>query len=199
VIKNIVFDMGNVLLTYAPHDFIKTITEDEIIGAAVLKELFYSKEWLELDEGAITEENAVRQISQRIPQYAQYVQSAMDNWHSDLTPIQGMPQIVKRLKDKGHKIYLLSNASLRFSNYKDKVEMFRCFDGFIISAQEKLLKPNKAIYECLCNRYSLNCEECIFIDDLHENIDGAINAGFHGHLFRGAQELTEYLEKENIL
>lgn len=199
MIKNIIFDMGNVLLTYAPHDYIKRIIEDEVIAAAVLKELFYGKEWLELDAGSITEEAAVMQISQRIPQLAQYVQKAMDQWHSDLTPIEGMPEIVKRLKDKGYKIYLLSNVSLRFLKFKDEVEMFRYFDGFITSAQEKLVKPNKEIYECLCNRFNLICEECLFIDDIQVNIDGAVGAGIRGHLFLGAKELSDYLERENIL
>ncbi len=199
MIKNIVFDMGNVLLAYTPQDYIKTVTDDEIIAAAVLKELFYGKEWQDLDAGTITEEDAVKQVNQRIPQYAQYVQSAMDNWHSDLTPMQGMPEIVKRLKDKNYKIYLLSNTSLRFFKYKKKVEMFHCFDGFIVSAQEKLVKPDKAIFDCICNRYNLNCEECIFIDDLQANIDGAASAGFHAHLFTGAQELSDYLEKQKVL
>lgn len=199
MIKNIIFDMGNVLLTYAPHDYIKTIIDDEVIAAAVLKELFYSKEWLELDAGAITEEKAVMQISLRLPQYAQYVQRAMDQWHSGLMPIEGMSEIVKRLKDKGYKIYLLSNVSLRFLKFRDEVEMFRYFDGFIASAQEKVVKPNKEIYERLCKRFNLNCEECLFIDDLQVNIDGAVNAGIHGHLFLGARALSDYLERENIL
>lgn len=199
MIKNIVFDMGKVLLAYTPQEYIKTITADEIIGAAVLKELFNGKEWVGLDAGTITEEDAVKQVSQRIPQYAHYVQKAMDNWHSNLTPMPGMPEIVKRLKEKNCKIYLLSNTSLRFFKFKDKVEMFDCFDGFIVSAQEKLMKPDKAIFDCLCNRYSLNCGECLFIDDLQVNIEGAIGAGLHAHLFTGAQELRSYLEKQKVL
>ena len=199
MIKNIVFDMGNVLLAYTPQDYIKTVVEDEVIAKAVLEELFYGDEWQQLDAGSITEEDAVKQVSGRIPKYAEFVQKAMDEWHSNLTPMQGMPEIVKKLKDKNYKIYLLSNASLRFFKYRDKVEMFRCFDGFIVSAQEKLVKPDKAIFDCLCSRYNLNQEECIFIDDVQANIDGAIQAGLHAHLFQGAQELSDYLEEQKIL
>lgn len=199
MIKNVVFDMGNVLLAYTPQDYMKTITEDETAAAAVLKELFGGKEWLELDAGAITEDEAVKQVSARIPEYAKCVQKAMDNWHSNLTPMQGMPEIVKRLKDKNYKIYLLSNTSLRFFKYRDKVEMFGCFDGFVASAQEKLMKPDIAIYNRLCSRFSLNSEECIFIDDLQINVDGAIKAGMQAHLFTGANELSDYLEKQSIL
>ena len=199
MIKNIVFDMGNVLLSYTPQEYIKTITQDEVIAAAVLKELFYSQEWAELDAGTITDEDAVKQVSARIPQYASYVQKSMDNWHSDLTPIQGMPELVKKLKEKGFKIYLLSNTSLRFFQYQDKVEMFRSFDGFIVSAKERLVKPDTAIFDRLCSRYNLNSSECVFIDDLQANVDGAIKAGFHAHLFQGAQELSFFFESNHIL
>ena len=199
MIKNIVFDMGRVLLGYTPEEYIQTITTDKVIATAVLKELFGGKEWIGLDAGSITEEEAIKQVSQRIPQYAEYVQKAMDDWHTTLIPMPGMPEIVKKLKEKNYKIYLLSNTSLRFFKFKDKVEMFDYFDGFIVSAQEKLMKPDKAIFDCLCDRYSLNCSECLFVDDLQVNVEGAIHAGLHAHLFTGAQELGGYLQKQNIL
>lgn len=199
MIKNIIFDMGNVILTYDPQEYIKTVTEDEIIAETVLKELFRGREWLELDAGAITEQNALEQVISRIPHYAGYVQKAMEQWHSCLAPVQGMPAIVKRLKDKGYKIYLLSNASLRFFNYKDTFEVFNYFDGFVISAKERIVKPDKAIYDCLCGRFGLKREECLFIDDLPVNIDGAVKAGLKGHLFLGAEELSDYLQSQNIL
>lgn len=191
--------MGNVLLAYTPQDYMKTITQDETIAAAVLKELFHSHEWVELDAGAITEEDAVKQVSARIPEYASYVQKAMDNWHSDLTPMAGMPEIIKKLKEKGYKIYLLSNTSLRFFRYRDKVEMFHSFDGFLISAEEKLLKPDLAIFNRFCSKFGLNSAECVFIDDLQANVDGAIKAGFQAHRFTGAEELLSYFQKQNIL
>lgn len=123
----------------------------------------------------------------------------MDDWHSDLTPIAGMPEIIARLKKKGYGIYLLSNTSMRFFQFKDKVEMFRLFDGFIASAKEKMVKPNREIYELLCSRYNLKSGECLFVDDLQANIDGAEHVGLHGHLFRGTAELSDYLSSAGIL
>ncbi len=199
MIKNIIFDMGNVLLEYTPKRYVKTVTDDEIIATALIKELFSGDEWQELDKGIITEEDLVMRVSDRIPQYTEYVKKAMDNWHSDLTPIEGMEEIVKKLKDKGYKIYLLSNTSLRFFKYRDNVKIFSHFDGFIVSAEEKLLKPDKAIYDCICQRFNLNCNECIFIDDLKDNIEGALNAGLKAHLFTGANELFNYLQEQKVL
>lgn len=199
MIKNIIFDMGNVLLAYTPHEFIKTVTDDGEAAQAILKELFYGREWLQLDEGSITEESAVESVSLRLPHYSDLIRKAMDNWHSDLTPIDGMPEIVKKLKSKNYGIYLLSNTSIKFFSYKDDVDMFRDFDGFIISAREKKLKPNREIYECICERFGLSPGECLFIDDLQPNITGALEAGLNAHLFQGAGELAGYLEENNIL
>lgn len=199
MIKNIVFDMGNVLLAYTPQEYVKTVTQDENAAQAVLKELFGAQEWCQLDAGSITEEEAVRQVSSRIPQYADTVRKAMDLWHSNLTPVKGMPELVKRLKDKGYGIYLLSNTSLRFYRYRDKVEMFRMFDGFLVSAKEKLLKPDPAIFRRFCERFSVAPGECLFIDDLAQNIEGAEQVGFQGHRFCGAEELEQYLTGRGVL
>ena len=199
MIKNIVFDMGNVLLAYKPKEYVKTITTDETIADAILKEFLFSQEWIMLDAGEITEEEAVARVQARIPEYAKYVQKAMDNWHTDLTPIEGMDNLVKTLKEKGYNIYLLSNTSLRFYQYQPNVEMFKHFDGFFISAKERLLKPQKEIYEKFLERFNLVSNECLFIDDLEENIKGAESVGIIGHQFRGKDELVEYLKTNGIL
>ena len=199
MIKNIVFDMGNVLLEYNPERYIKTVTTDEVAAGSVLEELFHSDEWRMLDAGAITEDEAVTRVCARIPQYAGIVEKALVNWHNDLTPIEGMPEIVSELKKRGYKIYLLSNTSMYFYNFKDRVDMFRLFDGFIISAKEKLVKPDILIFERLCARYHIKANECLFIDDLQTNIDSCEKAGFHGHLFLGEEDLHEYLQSIDIL
>ncbi len=199
MIKNIIFDLGNVLLAYTPDKYITTLTEDAEAAEAVLREVFCSSEWLELDAGSITEESAVESISLRIPQYAGLVRRAMGSWHSDLTPIEGMAELVEKLKGENYNIYLLSNTSMKFFSYMDKVEMFKHFDGFIISAKEKLVKPDRKIFECICSRFGLAAGECLFIDDLQANIDGAQSAGLSAHLFQGAEELTQFLKNSNIV
>jgi epoxide hydrolase-like predicted phosphatase len=198
-IKNVVFDMGNVLLAYTPENYVHQVIQNPEAAQAVLKELFYGPEWIALDAGTITEEQAVLQVQARIPRFANDVQHAMDLWHSDLTPMPGMPEIISDLKKRHYKLFLLSNTSLRFLKYYRKVEMFRKLDGFVISAQEKLLKPDPAIYHCLCNRYDLLPEECLFIDDLQKNVEGAIACGWSAHRFTDAKELRQFLEQQGIL
>jgi putative hydrolase of the HAD superfamily len=123
----------------------------------------------------------------------------MDLWHSDLNPVEGMPEIVDELKKRNYRVFLLSNTSLRFFSFYKKVKMFEKFDGFIVSAKERLMKPDQAIYQCLCKRYSLIPQECLFIDDLQKNVDGAIRAGFAGHCFAGSGDLKMFLKQAGIL
>jgi len=199
MIKNIIFDMGNVLSVYQPQKYVNQIISDPGAAEAVYHELFLGPEWKQLDEGTISEEDAVAQVQARIPRYAEQVRRAMENWHCMMIPMPGMTELVAELKRKGYPLYLLSNASLRFFKYYRNVAVFRYFDGFVISAKEKLVKPNPAIYRCLLERFRLKAAECLFIDDLQENIDGAARVGIPGHRFQGAEELEKHFRKSGIL
>ena len=77
--------------------------------------------------------------------------------------------------------------------------MFRHFDGFLISAEEKLVKPDPAIFRRLCEKFGLLASECLFIDDLQENVDAAVRLGFHGYRFEGTEKLRQFLTREFIL
>jgi putative hydrolase of the HAD superfamily len=192
-IKNIVFDAGGVLLEYTPREYSHKIITDSEAAETVYRELFNGDEWKQIDAGAMTEEEAIVHIKKRIPQYLDNLQFAMDNWTEALKPMAGMPEIISRLREKHYRTFLLSNTSLRFYKFSSNFEMFSYFDGFIISAKEKMLKPDPAIYKLLYSRYKLNPSECLFIDDLQVNIDGAEKTGMHGHLFKSSEELDLYL------
>ena len=199
LIKNAIFDMGNVMSIYDPESYLNGFVDRPEIVQAVLRELFGGPEWKMLDAGSITEKEAVTRVKARIPQYAAEVSFAMKNWHCMLTVMPGMTDIVSDLKEKGLKIYLLSNTSLRFYRYYKNVEVFRLFDGFIISAKEKLVKPDPAIFRRACERFRLLPEECLFVDDMRENINSAGGIGMIGHRFAGAEELRTYLKSKHIL
>lgn len=194
MIKNIIFDMGNVLLSYEPKIYVRKIIHDVNTAEAVLRELFQGPEWPMLDAGTLTEEDAVKRIQARIPQYAESVQCAMDGWDEMMTPLPGMLEIVAALKENGYRLYVLSNASLRFFSYYEQKEVFHYFDGFVVSAKEKIVKPDPEIYCRLLKRFDLKAEECLFIDDMQQNIAGASKVGMYGHCFEGADELKSYFK-----
>jgi putative hydrolase of the HAD superfamily len=195
MIRNIVFDMGNVLLSYEPEKYVDKIIKDPAGADAVLRELFGGPEWPMLDAGTITEEETVRRVQSRIPRYAALVPRAMERWDDMLTPLPGMPEIVAELKAKGYPLYVLSNMSLRFSRIFQQREIFRYFDGYVFSAIEKIVKPDPAIYRLLLNRFHLNADECLFFDDLPQNVEGAERVGLHAHRFAGTRELALFLKE----
>ena len=199
MVKNIVFDMGNVLLAYDPARYAERLPVRSEAARAVLRELFYGPEWALLDAGALTEREALERVTGRIPQYAEEVRLAMRHWPDMLRPVPGMTEIVSDLKAGGFGIYLLSNTSLRFYQYYRDVEIFRRFDGFMISAREKLLKPDPALFRRFCTRFRLLPKECLFLDDRPENVDSAVSCGMAGHCFSAAEELRAFLKSGGIL
>lgn len=198
-IRNFVFDVGNVLLSYDPMRTLRTVFHDEDACHAVYNAVFCAPEWPLADEGLVTEEDQLRAALRRAPEYETEIRYAMDHWHLYLPEIEGMPELVKALKESGYGIYVLSNFGQRFYQMKDHDDLFALADGILISSDHKLVKPFRAIYELLLSKFSLRAEECLFIDDLEENIYGARAAGLHGHRFTGHAELCAWLRQEKLL
>lgn len=200
MIKNIVFDMGMVLIDFAPMNVCRRFTDNEQDAAAVAAALFESDEWVLVDRGALTEDELLKAAQERLETGAQKkaVAQCLLHWHDyALTPKKGMAQVVKMLKDKGYGVYLLSNTSMRIHAFKHIIPGIALFDGTVFSAEEKCGKPDREIYERLFNKYSLKPGECFFIDDVQANIDGAKSCGMAGYCFADGdvQRLRQTLDR----
>ena len=197
--KNILFDMGNVLVTYNPEWVIRHYTEDEELIREVKNIVFHSQEWLLLDAGLIEEEKAERNWMERLSsdKAREIAHLSFQNWHLyNMKVIPGTAEMIRALKENGKEIYLLSNASMRLlSIYKEVIPAVECFSGIFYSAAHKCVKPQDIIYERFLKEYSLNPADCFFIDDLEENISAAKAVGISGAVMksRTAQETAEIL------
>jgi len=200
MIKNIIFDLGNVLLTFKPLDYLYTKIPEKHRAHQIYEEIFKSTEWLMLDRGLITEDEALDRICERNKEEGRIIRDLMDDWYQMLTPIEGVVDVINELKLKGYKTYFLSNFHLlAFENVSKRYDFFENFDGGIVSYKEKLMKPEKDIYDKLTATYEINSHESIFIDDTRENIEGATKLGFETILFTTALELREKLVGYNVL
>lgn len=200
MIKNIVFDMGNVLVSYDGMRVCEHYIENEHDRKVVFNGLFLSPEWIYLDMGVMSEEQAMKQICARLPEcLREKAFLCMRDWHLyNMQTVQEMEPVIRSLKAKGYGIYLCSNASMRLpACYKDYLPALDCFDGILFSAEEKCIKPQKEIYERFFGKFGLKPEECFFIDDLQLNIDGAKACGMDGYCFadRDIGKLKEVLEQ----
>ena len=184
MIKNIIFDMGNVLLRFDPEVSLQAYLDNDADRAIIRKELFEAPEWLMADEGKITNAERYEPVSKRVPEYLHEVlHRFVDNWHICLTPIAGAKEFIDYCKEKGYHLYVLSNADDTFHNYFPKAYPLSLFEGITVSSDVKMIKPHRCIYEYFLSHHGLNADECLFIDDRAENIEGAKELGIHGFVF----------------
>ena len=157
MIKNIIFDMGNVLILWNPKKIVARQGLDEADSALLEREVFQEYEWVSMDHGIMSQEEK-----------------------DPLDPVPGMAELVREVKALGYHVYLCSNATSPLREYFDRIPGSECFEGRIVSADVKLLKPQHEIYETLFETFGLKPEECFFIDDSPLNIDGAYAVGMPG-------------------
>lgn len=201
MIRNIVFDMGNVLIRFDPVYFMdRAGITDPKDRKLILNELFLSIEWAQMDEGTLTEKTAEPSILSRFPERLHdTVRSLLYSWAYPRDMIPGMEDLVRNLKTEGYGIYLLSNASTAQHEYWPRFTVSRYFDGKLISCDVRMVKPNPGIYRKFTERFSLHPEECVFIDDSPANAAAAAACGWQGIVFHGdADELREKLHGMGI-
>lgn len=187
MIKNIVFDMGQVLIHWTPDVYLAfyDLTQEET--ELLRQELFQSVEWVALDHGTISEEAAVDAVCSRVPRKLHGIVEELVTgwWRKPMQPMEGMAELIAKLKARGYGIYLLSNAGLPLRQYFRWIPGSEYFDGLMVSAEEKLLKPQHEIFKALFQRFDLKPEECFFIDDNPMNVEGAACCDMSGTIFRG--------------
>ncbi len=184
MIRNIVFDMGNVLVRFDPMLFMDRAGVEETDRALLMQEVFRSLEWAEMDRGTLTDAEGAASMCRRLPDRLHgTVEELVLRWDLPILEVGGSFELVRELKEMGYRIYLLSNASLRQHDYWPRVPASRYFDGTLISADVKIMKPQPEFYRLFFERFVLKPEECFFIDDNNYNIEAALLSGMQGTVF----------------
>lgn len=201
MIKNIIFDMGSVLIRFDRDLFIeRTGVADEADKKLLMREVFLSLEWARMDRGSLTDEEAWKIICKRLPEHLhEPARKLVAFWERPILEVDGMYDLVKECKENGYGIYLLSNASYCQHDYWDRIPASTFFDGTLISCDVKYVKPQPEIYRTMLDKFSLKAEECFFIDDAAINIEGAFTCGIAGAVFHDdAMELRRKMREAGI-
>lgn len=197
MIKNVIFDIGNVLLSYQPKKYLDEKYHDEAVTQRMMNHLFLSQYWLDLDQGVISVHEVVEKLSSEYPFDASKFEEVFSDWEKLLPRIEDTFQLARKLKEAGYHLYLLSNLSK--SAHDDIMErdneFSTLFEGGVFSYAEKVLKPQKEIYEILLERYCLEASECLFLDDVEINVEGAKQCGIHAVVFKDAFEVEKIFHK----
>ena len=202
MIKNIIFDFGNVLFEWNEDEIVKNYANNEQEQEILKKVIFKSKEWFKLDDGSMEYQEIIPLFKEKLPtNLKSKVEEIMSTWYTKMPINQEICDLIKELKENNYKIYALSNTHIPVYEYVKKLEIGKYFDGFLISAVEKMMKPNEEIYYRLFEKFDLVPQECFFIDDSEKNIVASRKCGMEGHIFdiNDFQKLTDELKKKNIL
>lgn len=195
MIKNVILDMGNVLLSYDPNVILDKVCETEEEKQLIRTHLFESEIWLMGDRGEITNGQRYDLAKEHLPKGLHpKLKECVKNWDICMLPIAGAKEFCHRCREAGYHMYVLSNACNHFYDYFPKYYEMDFFDGVMVSSDVHLIKPDTRIYELLCRTYDLKPQECIFIDDRPENVEAAERVGMKGIVFTG-----DYATVEDIL
>lgn len=196
MIKNIVFDVGRVLVTFNPEEYLKKLGYDERTRQKIEEAMFKNPLWNEQDRGVLSDEELLSKFVANAPEYEIQIKEAFKKIAATIELLPHTMEWVKGLKAKGYQLYVLSNyGEYTYEQTKHKLEFLSYMDGSIFSFQYKVIKPEREIYELLLNKFELKAEESVFIDDRLENVEAAKALGFSGIQFQSYEQAEKELEK----
>ena len=197
MIRNIIFDIGNVLTDFRWNDFLRDKGFDAAMADRIAKASILTPLWNEIDRGVWSREKLMEEFVRMDPDIEAQLHMAFDNVTGMVTKREYAIPWLQELKAGGYRVYYLSNFSEKA--YEDCLDDFRPFmDGGILSFRERLIKPDAEIYRLLLSRYSMKPEESVFLDDTLANVDAARALGIHGICFRTKEQAEEELRKLGV-
>lgn len=198
MIKNIIFDFGAVLVDWNPHHLY-----DSYFGDATKAEWFLTEicpyEWnAQCDAGRPIKDITAERVA-LFPEWEKEIRMYFDHWVDMMgDPIPGMEELVRDYKQRGYGVWGLTNWSAEtLPLVRDDYPVFKLLDGYVVSGQEKVVKPDARLYRILLERFGLKAEECVFIDDNPANTAGAEAVGIRGIVFHDASQLR--IDLDNLL
>lgn len=194
---NIIFDLGNVLIEWNKEKILSKICKNDLEYNLFNKFVFQSNLWIDLDNGKISLEFLENQLIDEIGhQYQDQIHELVWNWFNYVDLYDEVYELIKQLKKKNFQIYVLSNTSSIFHILLDSVlsKVSSVLDGYVISCEVKMMKPQKEIYLSLVNKYQLDIKDCIFLDDLEENVEAARTLGIKAFQIKERKEISNILK-----
>ncbi len=199
MIKNIIFDIGNVLTDFRWEGFLRDKGFDGEMFRRIAAATVLSGQWCEYDRGVWTDEQILEAFVKNDPEIEREIHLAFDDFKDLVTPRAYAIPWIQELKKKGYQVWYLSNFSRKAeAECADSLSFMPYMDGGILSYRDKLIKPDAAIYELLLSRFRLVAEESVFLDDTLANIEAAKNLGIHGIHFQTKEQAEEELHKLEV-
>ncbi len=194
----IILDMGNVLLEWNKDKILKTVAKTEKDYMMLDKAIFQSGLWERLDLGTLTREELVDKVLSLLGDcYQEKVEEVIWNWPAYIDIYTEVFPLLAALKEKGHRIFVLSNTSPVFYELlKDQLSpLAEILDGFVLSCDIKAIKPDPKMFEEIIQKYGLDPANCIFLDDVEENTKVAESLGIKAYQVKQRSDVVDILQK----
>ena len=199
MINTVILDIGMVLVNFCWQDMLKELgfegeTFENVANATMRNPL-----WQDFDRGTWSTDELIRRFVANAPEYKTEIETVFKNMDKIVVLYDYALDWIRQLKADGFKVYILSNLPelVHLANLDDKLRFLKEVDGAVLSYQEQLLKPERRIYEVLCERYGIVPEQAVFFDDKQENVEAAGAMGLNAIQFRdyeqGMTEFKQYL------
>ncbi|MGB5491022.1 MAG: HAD family phosphatase [Woeseiaceae bacterium] len=197
---NVVFDLGGVVFNWQPDVIVRSVFDDPATRVLVREEIIDNPDWLELDRGTLSLDEAIVRGTSRTGLTAERVAQLFNAVPHFLTPIEGTIDLIREVRSSGHPLFVLSNMHLAGADFlESKYDIWDLFEGIVFSARIQQVKPEPGIYEHLLVEHRLDPAETVFIDDICENLEAASTFGIHTIQFIDATQCRQELSKMNCL
>lgn len=195
MIKNIIFDIGNVLADFRWKEFLEEKVNNQAMAERIAKATVLSKYWKEVDRGKWPEEKIIAAFIENDPEIGEEIKSVFADYRGLVSPREYAIPWIRELRNKGYGTYYLSNFSERAgTDCGDALAFMPYMNGGILSCREQIVKPEPAIYRLLLSRFGLEAQECVFLDDTKENVEAAQAEGMYGIWFRNQEQAQKEME-----
>ena len=196
MIKNVIFDYGNVLVDWNPAYLFLPVFNGDEEKCRFFTDNICNREWFTRMDRGEDMDTCVAELQAQYPEYADAIALFRDRWfdmcHGD---IPGMLEIIQDLKQKGYGVFGLTNwPAATFAEARRRFKTIGSIENYVVSSSVHLAKPEPAIYQLLLSKYNLKAQECVFIDDRADNVNAAMALGMSGIVYPGtAKELLPIL------
>ena len=200
MIKNIVFDVGNVIWKGNSKSIANYIKIDKEEDIAKVSTFFEGFRMMDLDEETVEEHYEKWKYNNKINN--DKYKDQLVNYYKNREFNSGIINLINKLKENNYKVYVLSNNNKSAINYLKKREEVKNIDGWVVSYEYKLVKPDEEFFKVLFNKFNLNPEECFFVDDKEKNINAGKKLGMNGHVLdyenNGVNKLIDDLKLNGV-
>lgn len=197
MISTVVFDIGMVLVYFRWRELFAELGFEGEKFEKIAQATVHNPWWNEFDKGGMTIEEIVDKYAESAPEYKEDIAKIYDHKDEFVVLYEYTIPWIKDLKERGYKVYILSNWSepVYEANKNTHLRFLKEVDGEIMSYRERMIKPDREIYELLCNRFNINPSEAVFLDDNAANVKGAKEFGLHAIHFKNYEQAKEELER----